>query len=152
MPYAGRGMRLIVKVDAAGWLHTDDAGSLDADGRLRVHGRRGDVIVTGGEKVWPDAVEAVLATHPSVGEVAVAGVPDPQWGDRVVAWVVPRRWSAEGADGPDPTLDALRDHVRASLPAYAAPRELHLVRRLPRTALGKIERHALTAAHARDAS
>lgn len=126
-------------VDAGGWLHTDDVGTIDEDGRLRVLGRRGDVIVTGGEKVWPDAVEAALAGHPAVAEVAVAGVADEEWGGRVVAWVVPR-------GDADVSLDELRDHVRATLPAYAAPRELRIVRALPRTALGKVERHALPGA------
>ena len=124
-------------LDADGWLHTDDAGEIDPDGRLRVHGRRGDVIVTGGEKVWPDAVEAVLARHPAVAEVAVAGVPDATWGHRVVAWVVARDASHT------PALDGLCDHVRAVLPAYMAPRELRLVTSLPRTALGKVRRDVL---------
>jgi O-succinylbenzoic acid--CoA ligase len=100
-----------------------------------VFGRRGDLIVTGGENVWPEAVEAVLRTHPAVGEVAVAGRPDPEWGARVVAYVVP----ADAA----PRLEDLRAHVKTSLPAFAAPRELVLVRELPRTALGKIRRSAL---------
>ena len=120
---------------ADGWLATGDLGELDPDGRLRVFGRRGDLIVTGGENVWPEAVEAVLRTHPAVGEVAVAGRPDPEWGARVVAYVVP----ADAA----PELDELRAHVKASLPAFAAPRELVLVGSLPRTALGKVRRSAL---------
>ncbi len=124
-------------VDPDGWLHTDDAGAWEDDGRLRVHGRRGDVIVTGGEKVWPDAVEAVLATHADLAEVAVAGLPDREWGARVVAWVVLRDPARA------PALDELRDHVRATLPGYMAPRELHIVSTLPRTALGKIRRDAL---------
>jgi o-succinylbenzoate---CoA ligase len=112
-------------------------GAWDDEGRLVVHGRAGDVVVTGGEKVWPTPVEEALRTHPSVADVAVAGRADHEWGQRVVAWVVP----VEGAD--PPTLDALRDHVRATLPTYAAPRELRLVTDLPRTALGKIRRNLL---------
>lgn len=123
--------------DAQGWLSTGDVGHLDAEGRLHVDGRRGDLIITGGENVWPDPVEAVLATHPQVAEVAVAGEPDEQWGHVVTAWVVPVT-----AAHP-PTLDALREHVREQLPAFCAPRRLHLVARLPRTALGKVRRSAL---------
>jgi O-succinylbenzoic acid--CoA ligase len=123
--------------DAAGWFATNDAGHLDADGRLVVVGRRGELIITGGENVWPIAVERVLDTHPGVAEVAVIGRPDPDWGARVTALVVPRDPTSP------PTLDELRDHVRAQLPAFAAPRELELVEGLPRTLLGKVERHRL---------
>ena len=117
-----------------GWLSTGDGGFIDDSGRLRVFGRLGDVIVTGGEKVWPDAVERALGNLATVREVAVAGRPDPEWGHRVVAWVVP------GDPAEAPTLDSVRDHVKRTLPAYAAPRELVLVTHLPRTAIGKVQR------------
>jgi len=120
-----------------GWLSTGDAGSVAADGAVSVLGRLAEVIVTGGEKVWPAPVEAVLARHPSVVDVAVAGRPDPEWGQRVVAVAVP----ADAAE--PPSLDGLRDWAKLHLPAYAAPRELVVVTRLPRTALGKLRRHQL---------
>jgi o-succinylbenzoate---CoA ligase len=119
-----------------GWLPTGDLGEL-RDGRLWVHGRRGDLIITGGENVWPTAVERVLGTHPAVAEVAVVGRPDAEWGHTVTALVVPRDPTAP------PTLDALRAHAREALPAYAAPRRLELVSALPRTDLGKVRRSAL---------
>ncbi len=101
---------------ADGWYPTGDAGDWDdTTRRLRVVGRIGDVIVTGGEKVWPAAVERVLGAEPGVAEVAVVGRPDPEWGQRVVALVVP----ADPAD--PPSLGALRDAVKAELAAYAAP-------------------------------
>ena len=75
--------------DADGWFATRDAGSWDADGSLVVHGRADDVIITGGENVWPVAVERVLHEHPGVAEVTVIGRDDPEWGQRVVALVVP---------------------------------------------------------------
>ncbi len=124
-------------VDADGWLHTNDLGHWLPDGRLHVQGRRGDLIVTGGENVWPDAVEAVLATHSGVLDVAVAGVADPEWGLRVVAWVVPADSSSP------PSLQTLRDHVRRELPAFMAPREIRLVEAVPRTTLGKMIRAEL---------
>lgn len=123
-----------------GWLRTGDVGAWDPLGRLVVHGRRGEMIVTGGEKVWPAPVEAVLAGVPGVAEVAVAGRPDREWGQRVVAFVVPDR-----AASPPPDLAQLRAAVKERLPAYAAPRELVVVANLPRTALGKVRRDHLAA-------
>jgi o-succinylbenzoate---CoA ligase len=128
--------------DADGWFATGDAGAWDPDpvaGRLRVDGRMGDVIVTGGEKVWPAVVERVLGGWEAVAEVAVAGRPDPEWGRRVVAVIVPADPAAP------PTLDAVRDVVKAELPAYAAPREVIIAGALPRTGIGKVSRRALTA-------
>ncbi len=128
-----------VPFDEDGWFATGDIGSLDADGILSVAGRQGDLIITGGENVWPDPVEAVLGSHPQVAEVGVAGRPDLQWGQIVVAWVVPTDPSQP------PTLDSLKDHVREVLPAFCAPRHLELVSSLPRTALGKLRRVDLIA-------
>jgi O-succinylbenzoic acid--CoA ligase len=102
-----------------------------------VHGRRGDLIITGGENVWPTAVERVLRDHSGVADVAVIGRPDDQWGMRVVAMVVPADPAAP------PTLAELRAWTKASLPAFAAPRELELVADLPRTASGKVRRRDL---------
>ncbi|MGH9135168.1 MAG: AMP-binding enzyme, partial [Ilumatobacteraceae bacterium] len=115
-----------------GWFATGDAGHFDAGGELVVEGRLGELIITGGENVWPETVEAVLAAHPAVRDVAVAGRPDVEWGEQVVAFVV-------AGDDP-PSLDELRAHVKAVLPAYNAPRALVLVDDVPRTALGKIVR------------
>jgi O-succinylbenzoic acid--CoA ligase len=124
-------------IDQQGWLHTGDLGSWIDDGRLAVHGRRGDLIITGGENVWPDAVERVLVDHPLIGDVAVAGVDDEEWGQRVVAWVVP-------ADASDPPMLAqLRSFVGERMPSFMAPRQLQLVDALPRTSLGKVSRRAL---------
>ena len=120
-----------------GWLRTGDAGELDGRGRLLVRGRLDDVILTGGEKVSPGEVEAVILAHRRVREAAVAGRPDPDWGERVVAWVVPVDPSNP------PTLDELRDAVATALPRYAAPRELHLLERMPKTFSGKVRRAAL---------
>ncbi|MBO0732281.1 MAG: long-chain fatty acid--CoA ligase, partial [Acidimicrobiaceae bacterium] len=123
--------------DPDGWLPTGDAGWLDDGGRLHVDGRLASLIITGGENVWPEPVEALLGTHPGVAEAAVAGRPDPEWGQRVVAYVVPAAGRAA------PTLDELRGIVRDRLAAFAAPKELVLVDQLPRTAIGKVRRDLL---------
>ena len=120
-----------------GWLHTGDLGRIGPDGRLTVLGRRDDLIISGGVNVHPDEVEAVLATHPGVAEVAVAGRADPEWGQRVTAVVVP-----SDPHNP-PTLDDLRGYARERLAAAKVPRELTLVPSLPRTASGKLLRRLL---------
>ncbi|HMG26664.1 MAG TPA: AMP-binding protein [Acidimicrobiia bacterium] len=122
-----------------GWYHTGDLGSLDGEGYLSIVGRARDVIRTGGETVAPGEVEAALATHPGVREVAVVGVPDADWGEVVCAVVVPEDRSAEPLD-----LDALRAHTAAQLASYKQPRRLEIVGVLPRTpATGQVQRPLL---------
>lgn len=124
---------------AGGWLATGDAGTIDGEGRLSVHGRLSDLVISGGENVWPEQVEAVLRRHRAVAEVGIAGAVDPEWGERVVAFVVPE------SDAPAPSLDELRELVLAELGPWSAPRELVLVGELPRTAIGKLRRSGLAA-------
>jgi O-succinylbenzoic acid--CoA ligase len=122
---------------AGGWLRTGDLGQLGPDGRLTILGRVDELVISGGVNVHPDEVEAVLADHPAVAEVAVAGRPDPDWGQRVVAFVVP-------ADpGEPPTLAGLRAFALERLAAAKAPRELVLVPGLPRGPSGKLRRRLL---------
>jgi len=120
---------------AADWFATGDAGRLTVDGTLVVSGRIDDVITTGAEKVWPDLVERVLSAHPDVLEVAVWKRSDPEWGERVVAWVVPRDDA--------PSLDDLRELVAETIAPWAAPKELVIVDDLPRSAAGKVRRREL---------
>ena len=126
-----------VPLDRDGWFSTGDIGRWDAAGRLQIAGRMTDMIISGGENIWPAPVEEVLRLHPGVAEVAVAGRPDPEWGQRVVAWVVP----ADPAD--PPTLEELRNLVGERLARFAAPRQLVLATSLPRTSIGKIRRELL---------
>ena len=122
--------------DPDGWLATGDLGTIH-DGRLVVHGRRDDLIVTGGENVWPEPVERVLAGLDGVAAVAVAGPADGEWGQRVTAYVVPTDPARP------PALAELRARVKEVLPAWCAPRQLVLLEELPRTALGKVRRDQL---------
>ncbi|CNG01752.1 O-succinylbenzoic acid-CoA ligase MenE [Mycobacterium tuberculosis] len=120
------------------WFVTQDLGAMEG-GRLRVRGRVDDVINTGGEKVVAGEVAAALSRHPAVRDVVVVGRPDPEWGERVTAVVVPA--------GPAvPELTELRALVRATMPGYAAPRELDLVEAIPLLASGKPDRARLRAA------
>ena len=124
---------------SGGWFTTADLGMAGPDGRLVVRGRTADVITTGGEKVVAAEVEAVLAGCAGVREVAVVGTPDAEWGERVTALVVPADAAAP------PPLPALRAHVAARLPGYAAPRALVLVGDIPMLASGKPDRLRLRA-------
>jgi o-succinylbenzoate---CoA ligase len=116
-----------------GWFPSADVGRF-IDGRLEVRGRMADVIVTGGEKVYPTDVEAVIAEIPGVSEVAVWKRPDDEWGERVVAWVV-------GND--NLALEHVKELVSDAVAPYAAPKELVFVDHLPRTSLGKLQRRSL---------
>ena len=122
--------------DGRRWFRTQDVGTLDGD-RLTVHGRLDDVVVTGGVNVSPQAVEGALRAHPTVADAVVTGRPDPEWGARVVAAVVP-------APGAVPELAALRSWVAERLGAPAAPKELHLVAAVPLLHTGKPDRRAVT--------
>ena len=139
-PVVARGYRLRPELTAEAFagqvFTTGDLGHLE-DGRLVVDGRADDLVNTGGEKVAPLAVQAALAGHPGVAEVAVVGVPDSEWGQRVVAVVVPT--------GVGLTLHEAREHVATRVSRVAAPRQLLLLDELPMLASGKIDRAGLVA-------
>jgi fatty acid CoA ligase FadD36/malonyl-CoA/methylmalonyl-CoA synthetase len=118
-----------------GWLRTGDLGSYDETRGLRLFGRLAtDLIKTGGFKVGAGEVEDALLTHPAVGEVAVTGTPDPDLGERIVAWVVVTE---------PVTADALVEHVAHSLAPHKRPRVVRFVDELPRNALGKVQKKLL---------
>jgi acyl-CoA synthetase (AMP-forming)/AMP-acid ligase II len=119
-----------------GWFNTRDAGELDADGYLYVHGRLDDVIVRGGENLSPGEIESVLAEHPAVADAAVVGIPDVEWGERVVAAVVLR------ADA-DASEDELRDWVKARLRSTRTPERIDFRAELPSNETGKLLRRVL---------
>jgi acyl-CoA synthetase (AMP-forming)/AMP-acid ligase II len=120
-----------------GWYHTGDLGVLDKDGYLSVTGRKKELIRTGGESVVPSEVEAVLAEHPAVQELAVVGIPDPEWGEIVCAVVVTD-------DGASLSLADLQSHCEGRLARFKLPRRLEQIDRLPRTsATGQVQRTLL---------
>ena len=119
-----------------GWIRTGDAGYLDEDGYLYIHDRMKDMIITGGENVYPAEVENALYSHPQVSDVAVIGVPDVKWGEAVKAIVV----AVEG-EAPDPA--ALIAWARERIAAYKAPKSVDFRDSLPRNPSGKILRRVL---------
>jgi O-succinylbenzoic acid--CoA ligase len=119
-----------------GWLHTGDIGLLKADGALEVLDRRDDLVVSGGENVYPAEVESVLVGHPAIADAGVAGLPDDDLGAKVVAWVVL-------APGARADADAWRRYCRTELAGYKVPREFRCVDALPRNSAGKLLRRSL---------
>ena len=113
-----------------GLVSTGDMGH-EKDGLFFVDGRDDDMIVSGGENVYPVEVESLLVEHPAVREVSVVGVPDPEFGQRLAAFVALR-------DGARLTADEVKDHVRANRARHCVPREVHFVDELPRNATGKV--------------
>jgi acyl-CoA synthetase (AMP-forming)/AMP-acid ligase II len=119
-----------------GWFNTRDAGHLDDEGFLFVHGRLDDVIVRGGENLSPGEIEAVLLEHPAVAEAAVVGVPDTEWGEKVVAAVVLN-------DGASVAEAELQDHVRSRLRSTRTPEQIDIRDELPYNETGKLLRRVL---------
>ena len=120
-----------------GWFPTGDLGSVNTDGSIEVFGRMSEAIRTGGEDVWPQKLEEVLVQHPLVKDVAIRSIPDPEWGERVITIIIP-----EELDNP-PVLEDLKELSNTHLPAWYAPKEIRIVKEIPRTALGKIQRSKL---------
>jgi acyl-CoA synthetase (AMP-forming)/AMP-acid ligase II len=123
-------------IDAAGWLRTGDAGFIDADGYVYLRDRIKDLIISGGENVYPVEVENALRGHPDVADVAVIGLPDDKWGERVVAVIVAKPGTA-------PSKDSIVAWSRERIAAYKSPKLVEFVAELPRNASGKVLRREL---------
>jgi acyl-CoA synthetase (AMP-forming)/AMP-acid ligase II len=121
--------------DGVPWLTLGDLGRLDEDGHLHLVDRKNHMIISGGENVYPAEVESVLMDHPGIVDVAVLGLPDPDWGEVVTAVVT--------TDGPVPDLAAIREFCAGRLAGYKTPRKVIAVDEIPRTASGKILKHVL---------
>ncbi|QDF39360.1 long-chain fatty acid--CoA ligase [Bradyrhizobium symbiodeficiens] len=119
-----------------GWYRTGDIGLCDADGYFWVRDRKKNMIISGGENVYPAEVERVLLEHPDVSECAVIGRPDPRWDEVPIAYVIPR-------SGCRLEADELRTHIQVQLARYKVPRDIIFVTDLPRTALGKVQHFLL---------
>jgi fatty-acyl-CoA synthase len=130
-------------LDADGWFHTGDLARRDEEGFYYIAGRKKDMLISGGVNIYPAEIEAVLASHPSVQDVAVIGVPDPEFGEEVKAVVQP----APGVQ-PGPALaEVLAGHCRAALAGYKVPRSFDFRDDMPRTETGKLQKRLLRDAY-----
>ena len=123
-----------------GWLHTGDVGCLDEDGYLFLMDRSHDMIISGGENIYPREIEEVLVRHPAVREVAVIGIPDEEWGEAVKAVV-------STVDGGEVTAEELIEFCRDHIASYKKPRSVDFVDELPRNNYGKIVKRELREAY-----
>jgi fatty-acyl-CoA synthase len=121
-------------VDADGWMHTGDLAAMDADGYLTITGRIKDVVIRGGENIYPREIEEFLYTHPDVLDAQVVGVPDATYGEELMAWVRLRPGS------PELTAEAVRDFCTGRLARYKIPRYVRVVDAFPVTVTGKIRK------------
>jgi len=120
-------------VDGAGWMHTGDLATMDADGYLNIVGRIKDMVIRGGENVYPREIEEFLYSHPAITDVQVVGVPDEKYGEELCAWIRVR-------DGESVSEDDVRDYCRGKLAHFKVPRYVLVVDEFPMTVTGKIQK------------
>jgi fatty-acyl-CoA synthase len=130
-------------VDAAGWMHSGDLATLDADGYCNIVGRVKDMLIRGGENVFPREIEEYLYRHQKVLEAQVFGVPDPKLGEEVCAWIVLKA-------GATATEDEIREFCRGQIAHYKIPRYVRFVKELPKTVTGKAQKFAMREAMMRE--
>ncbi len=120
-------------IDGAGWMHTGDLATMDADGFIKIVGRLKDMIIRGGENIYPREIEEFLHTHPHVSEAQVIGVPSDRYGEEVMAWVRVK-------PGASVDVDALREHCHGKIAGYKIPRHWKIVEEFPMTVTGKVQK------------
>ena len=123
-------------IDADGWLHTGDLARRDADGNYKITGRIKDMIIRGGENIYPKEIEDFIYTHPKVKDVQVIGVPDEQYGEEIMACVILR-------EGETLTEDELKDYIRSHMAKHKTPRYISFVDAFPMNAAGKILKYKM---------
>ncbi len=128
-----------------GWFPTGDSGRLTDENRLQVDGRIQEMIITGGENVWPSHVESIISNNQNVAEVAVAGMEDGKWGQRVVAFIVPVRGTTEV------DLEEIKGSIREEIGPWAVPKDVYFIDKMPKTAIGKPIKSRLLAEAAKNA-
>ena len=123
-------------IDREGWLHTGDLATMDAEGYCKITGRLKDMIIRGGENIFPREIEEFLYTHPQVADVQVIGVPDLRFGEEVMAWIMPKR-------GESVTEEEIREFCREHIAHFKIPRYVKFVDDYPMTVTGKIQKFRL---------
>jgi fatty-acyl-CoA synthase len=123
-------------VDRAGWMHTGDLATMDAEGYVNIVGRLKDMVIRGGENVYPREIEEFLYRHPKIQDVQVIGVPDPKYGEEICAWVKLR-------DGQSATAEEIREFCRGQIAHYKIPRYVKFVDGFPMTVTGKVQKFAM---------
>ena len=123
-------------IDAKGWMHTGDLATFDADGYCRIVGRIKDMIIRGGENIYPREIEEYLLTHPDIVDVQGVGVPDDKYGEELCVWVVPR-------SGATLSEDEVRAYCRGRIAHYKVPRHVRFVEEFPMTVTGKVQKFAI---------
>jgi fatty-acyl-CoA synthase len=124
-------------IDSARWMHTGDLATMDADGYVNIVGRIKDMIIRGGENIYPREIEEFLYTHPDVADVQVVGVPDLKYGEEIMAWIKLR----DGA--PALTAQAVREFCKGRIAHFKVPRYVHVTDDFPLTVTGKIQKFKL---------
>jgi len=120
-------------IDRAGWMHTGDLATMDEDGYVRIVGRIKDMIIRGGENLYPREIEEFLYEHPDVADVQVIGVPDERYGEELMAWIIAR-------EGSEPTEDSIREFCRGKIAHTKVPRYIRFVDEFPMTVTGKVQK------------
>jgi len=123
-------------IDAARWMHTGDLAVMDADGYLNIVGRIKDMVIRGGENVYPREVEEFLYAHPAIEDVQVIGVPDAKYGEELCAWIVVK-------PGAELTAEAVRAFCQGQIAHYKIPRHIRFVEGFPTTVTGKVQKFAM---------
>lgn len=123
-------------IDEEGWLHTGDLAVMDINGYCRITGRLKDMIIRGGENIYPREIEEFLYSHPKVLDVQVIGVPDETFGEEVMAWIIPK-------EGVSVTLEEIREYCKGKISRHKIPRFIELTDSYPMTASGKIQKYLL---------
>jgi fatty-acyl-CoA synthase len=120
-------------IDSEGWLHTGDLATVDENGYYKITGRIKDMIIRGGENIYPKEIEEFLYTHPAIKDVQVIGVPSKQYGEEIMACIIPR-------EGMEITADEVKEFVKAHMARHKTPKYISFMKEFPMTASGKIQK------------
>jgi fatty-acyl-CoA synthase len=123
-------------IDRARWMHTGDLAQMDDEGYVKIVGRIKDMVIRGGENVYPREIEEFLMGHPDVQDVQVVGVPDPKYGEELMAWIVTR-------GGADLDREVVAEFCKGKIAHYKVPRYVHVVSEFPMTVTGKVQKYKL---------